>query len=171
MPSIFPEDYAGGLVIRDVDGAPTNPQNVQNAYVPSTAFLSSCLLTALPSDCTARIEAKQINAIVSELVSFAECLDPDGPWNCSSLSNLCNAFTAFLASYISTISISDAAPADAEHGQLWWSSATGLLSIYYDDGTSAQWIQITTIVDGVSIVGAGTFAAPYHVGLVDGGSF
>lgn len=171
MPSIFPEDYAGGLVIRDVDGVPTNPAGVQNAYAPSAAFLSNCLLTALPSDCTARIEAKQINAIVSELLAFAECMDPDGPWDCNSLSNLCAAFTAFLDNYVSTIAISDAPPAGAEHGQLWWSSATGLLSIYYDDGTSAQWVQITTVVDGVSIIGAGTFANPYHVGLVDGGSF
>jgi hypothetical protein len=94
---IFPETIAGGLVVRDVDGNPTNPLNVQNAYVPVPAFVTTCPITALPSDCTARIEARQINAIVSELISLTECLDPNGPWDCNSMQNLCNAFNAWAA--------------------------------------------------------------------------
>lgn len=96
MPGILPESVAGGIVYRGADGLPINPPNVQNAYAPAPSFVSSCPLTALPSDCTARIEPKQINAIVSELISFAECLDPDGPWDCVSLHNLCNAFTTWV---------------------------------------------------------------------------
>lgn len=128
---IFPEDIAGGLVIRDGSGNPTNPLNVQNAYTPAPAFVTSCLITALPSDCTARIEARQINAIVSELLSLAECLDPNGPWDCNSLQNLCNAFTAWAALN------NPAAP----------------------------------IFDGVTIVGSGTGADPYHVGVLDCGAY
>jgi len=135
MPSIFPEDHAGGVPIRDAVGNPTNPPNVQGAYAPAPAFVSSCPITALPSDCTARIEPRQINAIVSELVSFAECLDPDGPWDCNSLRNLCAAFS------------------------VWAETNAG-------GGGSGD-----VVMDGVSIVGDGTIAVPYSVGLVDCGSF
>src|SRR6187431_2145141 len=92
MPGILPDALAGGLVYRDINGNPTNPPNVENAYPPLPPFLANCAFTALPSDCTARIEAKQINAIVSEMLSFAECLDPNGPWDCNSLHNLCVSF-------------------------------------------------------------------------------
>lgn len=97
MPGILPEQLAGGIVIRDAAGNPTNPANVQNAHIPAPLYVSTCELTALPSDCTARIEARQINAIVSELISFAECLDPNGPWDCNSLRNLCQAFAAWVS--------------------------------------------------------------------------
>lgn len=95
MPSIFPEANAGGLVIRDAAGNPTHPPGVERAYAPAPGFASSCLLTALPSDCTARIEPRQLNGVVSELTSLAECLDPNGPWDCTSSKNLCNAFTVW----------------------------------------------------------------------------
>lgn len=104
---IFPETIAGGLLIRDIDGNPVVQATVQNAYVPAPVFVSSCAITALPSDCTARVEPRQINNIVSELVAFAECLDPDGPWNCTSLQNLCNAFQTWATNNISIPSVFD----------------------------------------------------------------
>jgi hypothetical protein len=126
---IFPEDIAGGVPIRNADGSPTNNPDVQNAYVPAPGFVSTCTMTALPTDCEARIEPRQINAIVSELVALAECMDPNGPWNCNSVTNLCAAFTEWVS------------------------------------------LNIHTVFDGVSIVGSGTVADPYRVGLVDGGSY
>jgi hypothetical protein len=91
--SVFPNiENAGGLIIRDDAGNPTNPPNVPSAYVPAAGFEIDCPPTALPADCTARITAEQINSIVSELIALAECFDPDGPWNCSLLTNLCAAF-------------------------------------------------------------------------------
>lgn len=36
--------------------------------------------------------------------------------------------------------ISDSAPASPVAGQMWWNSTTGVLSIYYNDGTSSQWV-------------------------------
>jgi Chaperone of endosialidase len=97
MPSIFPDIQAGGVEIRDGSGNPLNPVGVENAYVPPATYISSCPITALPSDCTARIEPKQINGIQSELLSFAECLDPNGPWSCASQQNLCAAFGVWKA--------------------------------------------------------------------------
>jgi len=172
---IFPEDHAGAVVIRDENGDPTNPPNTQNAYVPGPDFVITCPPTALPSDCTARIEPRQINAIVSELLSFAECLDPDGPWNCDTQQNLCNAFSAWVAlNYL--IYIGDAPPVDPKDNQLWWESDTGMLFIWYDDGNgNPQWVQVvagnSVIMDGISIVGEGSTAEPYQVGLIDCGSW
>lgn len=127
---IFPEDAAGGLPIRNPDGSPTNNPDIQNAYVPAPGFVSTCTMTALPSDCEARIEPRQINAIVSELVALAECMDPNGPWDCTKLNNLCAAFTVWVQANIRVL-----------------------------------------VFDEVSIIGAGTGADPYRVGLVDGGSY
>ena len=41
--------------------------------------------------------------------------------------------------------ISDTAPAGPVNGQLWWNSADANLYIYYDDGTSAQWVQTNSV--------------------------
>jgi hypothetical protein len=96
--SIFPDlQFAGAVVIRDAAGVALLPPGVHNAYAPLPAYISTCLITALPSDCDARIEPRQINAIVSELVAFAECLDPNGPWDCLTLHNICTAFQVWAA--------------------------------------------------------------------------
>lgn len=97
MAGILPDAGSGGQVIRDTNGVCTNPANVTNAFCPPAAFDSSCALTALPNDCTARITPAQINALVSEMISFAACMNPDGVWTCGSVTNLCTAFTAWTA--------------------------------------------------------------------------
>lgn len=38
------------------------------------------------------------------------------------------------------VTVSDTAPLDPSEGDLWWDSDTGLLYVYYDDGTSQQWV-------------------------------
>lgn len=56
------------------------------------------------------------------------------------------------------VTISDTAPIPITLGELWWDSATGKLKIYYDDGTSAQWVDssssLVTLLDYVSKNGA-----------------
>jgi hypothetical protein len=173
--SVFPDlTSAGGVEYRDAAGNPINPPDVHNAYPPLPAFLSTCLIAALPSNCDARIEPRQINAIVSELLSFAECLDPNGTWDCNSLKNLCAAFTAWMAENLKFIVIADAPPPAPQEPSLWWESDTGYTYIWYNDGTSAQWVQIAgakTIMDQVSIVGQGITADPHSVALVDCGQY
>jgi hypothetical protein len=39
-------------------------------------------------------------------------------------------------------SVSDAAPSSPANGQLWFDSSLGTLYIYYNDGTSSQWVQV-----------------------------
>lgn len=38
------------------------------------------------------------------------------------------------------VTVGTAAPTPADEGDLWWDSDTGLLYVYYDDGTSQQWV-------------------------------
>lgn len=48
---------------------------------------------------------------------------------------------------IPTLTISDNAPANETKGDMWWESDTGKLKIYYDDGTSSQWVDAVPIPD------------------------
>src|SRR5262245_58813194 len=219
----------GGLVYRDASGNPTFPDNVQNAYPPAPTFLSSCELTALPADCNGRVEAKQVNAIVSEMLSLAECWDPNGPWECSALNNLCTTFNVWWEDHrprVDNISIvgagtvadpyrvslvdggtfaapgpqhmqllrtatpnnpptgllpgelaiemadparlwvgvptaldatgkkllvpqsgvvvSDTPPPSPIFNQLWWESDNGIMWLWYNDGNSSQWVQVSS---------------------------
>jgi hypothetical protein len=155
MTSIFPDSAsAGALVIRDVDGNPTNPAGVHNAHVPAKEFVITCPPTALPSDCTARIEPRQINAIVSELLAFAECLDADGPWDCNSLTNLCAAFTAWSAVIDSLQSQIDALSKESQYvgsfdgstGVITWVPEVGMSGgLPPPSTTNTGWILICTV--------------------------
>ena len=44
-----------------------------------------------------------------------------------------------------TATIADVAPSSPVHGQFWWNSTNGNLYIYYNDGTSSQWVQTNTV--------------------------
>ena len=48
---------------------------------------------------------------------------------------------------IPTIAISDSAPANETQGDMWWESDTGKLKIYYNDGSSSQWVDASPIPD------------------------
>jgi len=173
--SIYPDiDSAGGIIFRNADGTCLLPlPDIVNADCPATTYKSTCDITALPSNCDARIEPRQINAIVSELLNFAACIDPNGTWNCDSLRNLCAAFTAWAALNISGVVVSDTPPVGQKPNILWWESDTGNLFINYDDGNSVQWVQIAgvPVFDDISIVGVGTTSNPHSVGLVDCGTY
>jgi nucleoside phosphorylase len=42
-----------------------------------------------------------------------------------------------------SVTISDTAPGTPAAGDLWWNSADGTLYVYYNDGTSSQWVEST----------------------------
>lgn len=46
---------------------------------------------------------------------------------------------------VAKATINDSAPSSPQHGQLWWNSFDGNLYIYYNDGSSSQWVQINTV--------------------------
>lgn len=39
-----------------------------------------------------------------------------------------------------SVTISDTSPSTPSAGNLWWDSSSGVLRIYYDDGSSSQWV-------------------------------
>lgn len=43
-----------------------------------------------------------------------------------------------------SISIGDTAPVSPINGSLWWDSSAGKLKIYYNDGTSSQWVDASS---------------------------
>jgi hypothetical protein len=227
---IMPDpETGGGEIYRDANGNPTFPSDVQNAYSPAPGFISTCELTALPANCDGRVEAKQVNGIVSEMLALAECWDPNGPWTCTSLTNLCAHFNVWwedhrprvdnisitgagtvadpyhvnivnggtnaapgpqrmqirrtetsndpptgllpgelvaemsdplrlwvgvptsidasgrrmLVPFSSVIS-SDTPPPSPIINQLWWESDTGIMWLWYHDGNSGQWVQVSS---------------------------
>lgn len=175
MPTgVLPEDSAGAVIVRDAAGNPTYPADVEKAFIPQPAFISTCELTALPSTCDARIEPRQINAIISELISFAECLDPNGPWDCAALNNICVAFTEWAWINVVPLVVADTPPPNPKTNQLWWESDTGLLWLSYNDGNTIQWVQVTPgkiFMDGISIRGLGIATNPHEVGVIDCGVY
>jgi len=141
MTSIFPTAAAGGLAVRNnTTGAALNPPAVENDYSPKPPYVMNCTYYGLPSDCTARIEPRQINAIVSELVALAECMDPNGPWDCALLTNLCRSFTAFRASVTPASLISD----DEDNTIVLGTDGKLFSSGYNDDPPRGNGVNITT---------------------------
>ena len=64
-----------------------------------------------------------------------------------------------------SVTVSDTAPTGAAAGNLWWESDTGILYIFYADGTSSQWVAITAIPSG----GGGGGAPPSTINpIMDG---
>jgi hypothetical protein len=43
-----------------------------------------------------------------------------------------------------SVTVSDTAPEEPAQGDLWFDSTDATLYLYYDDGVSAQWVQIST---------------------------
>ena len=41
-----------------------------------------------------------------------------------------------------TVTVADTAPGSPTAGDMWWESDTGVLHVYYNDGTSSQWVAI-----------------------------
>jgi hypothetical protein len=122
---------------------------VQNAYAPAPGFATSCLITALPSDCTARIEPRQVNGIVSELTSLAECLDPNGPWNCASSLNLCTAFNTWKTSIVVTVTGPELS----------------------GNGTAGSPIKFNGVTTSNQLSGNGLSTSPLRLTGIDGGTY
>ena len=42
------------------------------------------------------------------------------------------------------LTMSTGAPGSPDAGDLWWDSDSGILSAYYNDGNSNQWVEVST---------------------------
>jgi hypothetical protein len=63
--------------------------------------------------------------------------------------------------HISNVSISETTPTPSFVGDLWWNSIDGSLSVYYNDGDTAQWVEVgnapssgfgSSIISGISYI-------------------
>ena len=78
---------------------------------------------------------------------------PTAPTPAAANNSTAIATTAWVNSEISTAgnsikavaTIADVAPSTPAHGTLWWNSANGNLYIFYNDGSSMQWVQINSV--------------------------
>jgi hypothetical protein len=173
--SIFPDlETTGAKIFRLTNGTCLLPLDaVHSTACPPGSYTSTCDLTTLPSNCDARIEPRQINAIVSELLGLAACMNPVGIWNCDSLNNLCIAFQSWTSANASGVIVSDVVPGGVVGNMLWWESDTGNLFLNYNDGSSTQWVQVAglPVMDNATIVGSGIPSLPYQVGVIDCGTY
>ena len=49
-----------------------------------------------------------------------------------------------------SVTVSDTAPSSPTAGNLWWNSANGQMYIYYNDGTSSQWVITNALAGGAT---------------------
>ena len=54
----------------------------------------------------------------------------------------------------SSVTVSSSSPLSANSGDLWYNSTLGTMFIYYNDGNSSQWVQVTPSGGGASGSGA-----------------
>lgn len=81
----------------------------------------------------------------------------------------------------SSITISETAPASPTDGMVWWDSTSGIPYIYYDDGTTSQWVTFamgpsgsngtngTNGTDGVAVYPQNIQSGNYTLALSDAG--
>ena len=80
-------------------------------------------------------------ALKAPLASPAFTGSPTAPTAGAGTSTSQLATTAFVTNAVAaTVTISAAAPGSPSHGALWWNSSNGNLLIYFNDGTSSQWV-------------------------------
>jgi len=70
--------------------------------------------------------------------------DPTAPTPTAGDNDTSIATTAFVttAVLVAKVSVGDAPPGSPVQGSLWYETDSGVLMIYYNDGTSSQWVQI-----------------------------
>ena len=70
--------------------------------------------------------------------------DPTAPTPTAGDNDTSIATTAFVTTAVAVakVTLSDTAPGSPVQGSLWYETDSGVLMIYYNDGTSSQWVQI-----------------------------
>jgi len=69
---------------------------------------------------------------------------------------------SLLTGLAATTPTQDTAPLTPDEGDLWWDSINGKLKIYYNDGTSSQWVDATPIADLASELNASAIKTLYE---------
>jgi hypothetical protein len=73
-------------------------------------------------------------------------------------------FSYFECLHNPIITVSDTAPNPPTEGNLWVDSTTLILYVYYNDGSSSQWVDVSTSTGGGGIVSEATSATTATAG-------
>ncbi len=83
----------------------------------------------------------------ADITDFAEAVDDRvsglvvaGAGILANYNDIANTLTISVTGTPATVTISDASPGAPTAGMLWWNSLDATLYVYYNDGTSSQWV-------------------------------
>ena len=100
------------------------------------------------SNSTTRVQANAAGAVVTGILTATKLF--------GDASNVTGIVTTNLGK--ANVTISDAPPGiGTAHGDLWWESDTAKGHIYYNDGSSAQWVEFTPSSGGGGGGGGGSY--------------
>lgn len=119
----------------------TNAANSASAAGTSATNAANSASSASTSATNAANSASSAATSASNALAIYNSMYPDAPSDGFTYGRKNGAW----ATVIGGASVQDTAPTGAlQNGQMWWESDTGNLYIYYMDGTSNQWVQITS---------------------------
>jgi hypothetical protein len=67
-----------------------------------------------------------------------------------------NTIDAFSAASGTAVHVANSPPTTPAAGDLWWNSETAVLSVYYQDANSSQWVSASTGAPGPGVAAGGT---------------
>ena len=96
-----------------------------------------------PSD-TSKLDSATASTTYAPIASPTLTGDPKSVTPSAGDNDTSIATTAFVTTAVAVakVTLSDTAPGSPVVGSLWYETDTGVLLIYYNDGTSTQWVQI-----------------------------
>ena len=137
--------------------APTPAPGVSNTQLATTAFVSAAVASGgsyveAPTDGGFYGRMNATWAPVAPLASPVFSGDPRAPTPSPGDADTSIATTGFVAAALAkagtAITMSDTPPASPTNGSLWWESDSGEMFIWYDDGTSQQWVSALAMLPG-----------------------
>lgn len=131
--------------------APTQPVGTNNSSIATTAFVMASMAESVAGVASFNGRAGMVVLTAGDvtaaggapLASPALTGVPTGPTALPGTVSQQLATTSFVASAVGTKVIVAAMPPSPSVGNLWWDSIGGRLYVWFDDGTSAQWIDAT----------------------------
>jgi hypothetical protein len=133
--------------------AQTSETNADASEAAAAASASS----AATSASTATTQADRAEDEADRAQAISDAMLPDAPSDGNQYGRRNGAWDLIKAS----ATPSDTPPASPTNGQLWWETDSGDLYVFYDDGTSQQWVQVNTTVDAIAVGGGNTALSDY----------
>lgn len=132
---LFYKDSTGS--IQQISGGGNNFSTINAAGTLVVADLQNDILTLDQGD-NIVITGDIVNDKITIAANLAPAFDKANlAWELANTANSKPAGSGGGA----TVSTSDTPPGSPVDGDMWWNSAVGKLYVYYDDGSSSQWVE------------------------------